>query len=82
LKYTHEIVTLWYRAPKVLFGTKQYAIAIEMWSLGCIMAELLLKEPLFSRQSRLDQINKICKVLGTPNKKIWPNFIKFSIDTN
>ena len=75
LKHIHEIVTLSYKAPELLFGAKEYSIAIDMWSLGCIMAELLTKKPLFLGQSRFDQINKICKVLGTPNRKIWPNFV-------
>ncbi|KAL6520530.1 hypothetical protein OROMI_032292 [Orobanche minor] len=72
--YTHLVVTLWYRAPELLLGVKQYSTAIDMWSLGCIMAELLSKEPLFSGKTEFDQLDKIFKMLGTPNEKIWPGF--------
>ncbi|KAG9439331.1 hypothetical protein H6P81_019496 [Aristolochia fimbriata] len=74
--YTHLVVTLWYRAPELLLGAKEYSTAIDMWSLGCIMAELLAKEPLFSGKSEIDQLDKIFKTLGTPSEKIWPGFAK------
>ncbi|XP_020212267.1 cyclin-dependent kinase G-2 [Cajanus cajan] len=72
--YTHLVVTLWYRAPELLLGTKQYSTAIDMWSLGCIMAELLSKEPLFNGKTEFEQIDKIFRILGTPNETIWPGF--------
>ncbi|EPS69593.1 hypothetical protein M569_05173, partial [Genlisea aurea] len=56
--YTHMVVTLWYRAPELLLGGKQYSTAIDMWSLGCIMAELLSKEPLFNGKTEVDQLEK------------------------
>ncbi|KAK4760486.1 hypothetical protein SAY87_005379 [Trapa incisa] len=74
--YTHLVVTLWYRAPELLLGAKQYSTAIDMWSLGCIMAELLSKEPLFNGKAEFDQLDKIFKTLGTPNENIWPGFSK------
>ncbi|XP_061360777.1 cyclin-dependent kinase G-2 isoform X2 [Gastrolobium bilobum] len=74
--YTHLVVTLWYRAPELLLGAKQYSTAIDMWSLGCIMAELLSKEPLFNGKTEFDQLDKIFRILGTPNKTIWPGFSK------
>ncbi|KAK4357602.1 hypothetical protein RND71_023212 [Anisodus tanguticus] len=72
--YTHLVVTLWYRAPELLLGAKQYSTAIDMWSLGCIMAEMLSKEPLFNGRTEVDQIDKIFRILGTPNETIWPGF--------
>nr|XP_024363927.1 cyclin-dependent kinase G-2-like [Physcomitrium patens] len=75
-EYTHEVVTLWYRAPELLLGARKYSTAIDMWSLGCIMAEFLAKEPLFPGKSPIDEIDKIFKTLGTPNEKIWPDFVK------
>ncbi|XP_011623396.1 cyclin-dependent kinase G-2 [Amborella trichopoda] len=72
--YTQLVVTLWYRAPELLLGAKEYSTAIDMWSLGCIMAELLSKEPLFNGKSEIDQLDKIFRVLGTPNAKRWPGF--------
>lgn len=74
--YTHLVVTLWYRAPELLLGEKLYSTAIDMWSLGCIMAELLSKEPLFNGTSEIDQLDKIFRILGTPNETIWPGFSK------
>ncbi|KAK1576931.1 hypothetical protein Q3G72_017584 [Acer saccharum] len=74
--YTHLVVTLWYRAPELLLGAKQYSTAIDMWSLGCIMAELLSKEPLFNGKTEFDQLDKIFRTLGTPNETIWPGFTK------
>ncbi|XP_055813353.1 cyclin-dependent kinase G-2-like [Solanum dulcamara] len=74
--YTHLVVTLWYRAPELLLGAKQYSTAIDMWSLGCIMAEMLSKEPLFNGKTEVDQIDKIFRILGTPNETIWPGFSK------
>ncbi|KAL2547320.1 Protein kinase superfamily protein [Forsythia ovata] len=72
--YTHLVVTLWYRAPELLLGAKQYSTAIDMWSVGCIMAELLSKEPLFNGKTEFDQLDKIFRILGTPNETIWPGF--------
>ncbi|KAI3730848.1 hypothetical protein L1987_62026 [Smallanthus sonchifolius] len=74
--YTHLVVTLWYRAPELLLGTKLYSTAIDMWSLGCIMAELLSKQPLFNGKTEFDQLDKIFKTLGTPNETIWPGYSK------
>ncbi|CAN8243803.1 unnamed protein product [Cochlearia groenlandica] len=74
--YTHLVVTLWYRAPELLLGAKQYSTAIDMWSLGCIMGELLSKAPLFNGKTEFDQLDKIFRILGTPNESIWPGFSK------
>ncbi|KAL5991120.1 hypothetical protein ACLOJK_012026 [Asimina triloba] len=72
--YTLLVVTLWYRAPELLLGAKEYSTAIDMWSIGCIMAELLAKIPLFNGKTEFDQLDKIFRTLGTPNEKIWPGF--------
>ncbi|XP_051120854.1 cyclin-dependent kinase G-2-like [Andrographis paniculata] len=74
--YTQLVVTLWYRAPELLLGAKEYSTAIDMWSVGCIMAELLSKEPLFNGKTEFDQLDKIFRILGTPNEKIWPGYSK------
>jgi len=71
--YTHEVVTLWYRAPEVLLGSRHYSTAIDMWSVGCIFAEMVCKgQPLFPGDSEIDQIFKIFRILGTPNEENWP----------
>ncbi|KAM4651013.1 cyclin-dependent kinase 11B isoform 2-T2 [Discoglossus pictus] len=72
--YTPIVVTLWYRAPELLLGAKEYSTAIDMWSVGCIFGELLTQKPLFPGKSEIDQINKVFKDLGTPSEKIWPGY--------
>ncbi|KAE8657132.1 Cyclin-dependent kinase G-2 [Hibiscus syriacus] len=72
--YTTKVVTQWYRSPELLLGAKKYSAAVDMWSVGCIMAELLAKEPLFKGTSEIDQLRKIFDTLGVPNEKIWPGF--------
>ncbi|KNC97503.1 CMGC/CDK/CDC2 protein kinase [Spizellomyces punctatus DAOM BR117] len=71
--YTHEVVTLWYRAPEILLGSKHYSTAVDMWSVGCIFAEMCLRHPLFPGDSEIDEIFRIFRTLGTPNEEIWPN---------
>jgi len=70
--YTHEVVTLWYRAPDVLMGSRKYSTPVDIWSVGCIFAEMVNGRPLFPGSSESDQLMKIFKMLGTPNKKTWP----------
>ncbi|KAE8661729.1 Cyclin-dependent kinase G-2 [Hibiscus syriacus] len=72
--YTTKVVTQWYRAPELLLGAKKYSTAVDMWSVGCIMAELLAKEPLFKGTSEIDQLHKIYDTLSVPNEKVWPGF--------
>ncbi|XP_023029164.2 uncharacterized protein [Leptinotarsa decemlineata] len=72
--YTPIVVTLWYRAPELLLCTKEYSTPIDMWSVGCIFAELILMNALFPGKSDVDQLNRIFKDLGTPSEKIWPGF--------
>lgn len=74
--YTHEIVTLWYRAPEVLLGATHYAPAVDMWSVGCIFAELVRKQALFPGDSELQQLLHIFKLLGTPSEDTWEGVSK------
>ncbi|KAM7253231.1 hypothetical protein ACFE04_025849 [Oxalis oulophora] len=71
-KYTHEILTLWYRAPEVLLGGTHYSTAVDIWSVACIFAELITTQPLFPGDSELQQLLHIFRLLGTPNEKVWP----------
>ena len=57
--YTHEVVTLWYRAPEILLGGRQYSTGVDMWSVGCIFAEMCMRKPLFPGDSEIDEIFKI-----------------------
>ncbi|XP_067951485.1 cyclin-dependent kinase 11B-like isoform X2 [Watersipora subatra] len=69
--YTPVVVTLWYRAPELLLGCKQYSTAIDLWSVGCIFAEMLLMKALWPGKNEIDELNKIFKDMGTPNERIW-----------
>jgi serine/threonine protein kinase len=71
-KYTHEVVTVWYRAPELLLGSGLYSAPIDLWSVGCIVAELATGSPLFSGDSEIDTIFRIFKLLGTPTEDRWP----------
>ncbi|OIS98159.1 PREDICTED: cell division control protein 2 homolog C isoform X1 [Nicotiana attenuata] len=70
--YTHEIVTLWYRAPEVLLGSTHYSTAVDMWSVGCIFAEMVRRQALFPGDSEFQQLLHIFRLLGTPTEKQWP----------
>jgi serine/threonine protein kinase len=69
--YTHEVVTLWYRAPEVLLGQRKYSLPIDVWSVGCIFAELCDGTPLWQGDSEIDQLFRIFRSLGTPNSRHW-----------
>eukprot|EP00026_Physarum_polycephalum_P003454 Phypoly_transcript_03465.p1 GENE.Phypoly_transcript_03465~~Phypoly_transcript_03465.p1 ORF type:complete len:338 (-),score=55.26 Phypoly_transcript_03465:176-1189(-) len=69
---THEVVTRWYRAPELLYGAKSYSDAIDMWAVGCIFAELMLRNPYFPGSSDIEQLSCIFSALGTPDEQIWP----------
>jgi len=70
--YTHEVVTLWYRAPEILLGAIEYSTPIDIWSIGCIFVEMVTKQPLFAGDSEIDQLYRIFRILGTPDEKTWP----------
>ncbi|CAN9140221.1 unnamed protein product [Alternaria alternata] len=75
--YTHEVVTLWYRSPEILLGGRQYSTGVDMWSVGCIFAEMCTRKPLFPGDSEIDEIFKIFRILGTPNEQDWPGVTSF-----
>ena len=84
--YTHEVVTLWYRPPDVLLGSKNYMTTVDIWSIGCIFAgkillikifiyfflEMVNGKPLFTGVSEADQLKKIFRIRGTPSEKDYP----------
>ncbi|XP_068615661.1 serine/threonine-protein kinase MAK-like [Brachionichthys hirsutus] len=70
--YTDYVSTRWYRAPEVLLRSSTYSSPIDLWAVGCIMAELYTLRPLFPGNSEVDEIFKICQVLGTVKKMDWP----------
>lgn len=71
-KYTQEVVTVWYRAPELLLGSGLYSAPIDLWSVGCVLAEMAVGKPLFDGDSEIDTIFKIFRMLGTPTQDSWP----------
>lgn len=82
------------RSPELLLGAREYTTAVDMWSVGCIFAELMQKEPLFTGRGEIDQINKVSlefgiieividfeifNLLGQPNDEVWPGFHSFPV---
>jgi len=74
--YSPEVVTLWYRAPEVLMGYKNYSTPIDMWSIGCIFAEMKNGKPLFTGKTSDQQLMSIFKGLGTPTPDDYPKIVE------
>ncbi|CAM9819373.1 unnamed protein product, partial [Ectocarpus sp. 12 AP-2014] len=70
--YTHEVVTLWYRAPDVLMGSRKYSTPVDIWSIGCIFAEMATGRPLLTGTSESDQLARIFRQMGTPTPIMYP----------
>lgn len=75
--FSNEVVTLWYRAPDVLMGSRNYNTSIDIWSAGCIMAEMFTSRPLFPGNSNDDQLTTIFKIMGTPSETTWPGVSQY-----
>ena len=70
--FTDYVSTRWYRAPEILLRSTTYNSPIDIWAVGCIAAECYTLRPLFPGSSEIDQLFKICTVLGTPTREDWP----------
>lgn len=77
--FTHEVVTLWYRAPDILLGSKNYTTSVDIWSVGCIFAEIVNRQPLFPGQNDADQLSKIFQIRGTPSVEEWPGLTELPL---
>lgn len=73
---TQLVVTLWYRAPELLLGTSTYGVEVDMWSVGCVMGELLLKSPILPGTNEVDQLSRIFSLCGLPEEATWPEFYR------
>ena len=62
---------MWYRPPEILLGCKTYALPVDMWAVGTILAEMVTKRPLFQGDSEIDELYKIFRKMGTPNEEVW-----------
>jgi cyclin-dependent kinase 7 len=70
-----QAITLWYKPPELLLGAYEYSSAADMWSVGCIFAELLLRRPfLQGKNSDISQLDTIFTVFGTPSEATWPDY--------
>lgn len=70
------VVTRWYRAPELLLGSNKYGYAVDMWAVGCVFAELMLRVPFLAAHSDIQQLETIFKALGTPSQNEWPGLSK------
>ncbi|KAH8740518.1 cyclin dependent kinase A [Cryptosporidium ryanae] len=68
---TREVVTLWYRAPELILGLRNYSCSVDIWSVGCIFVELFIGKPLFPGDSEISTLYMIFKTLGTPSEEIY-----------
>jgi len=82
-RFTHQVFARWYRAPELLLGSKTYGPGVDVWAVGCIVAELMLRRPFVAGSSDIDQLGKVYAALGTPTERSWPgvsalpDFIEF-----
>jgi cyclin-dependent kinase 7 len=83
---THQVITRWYRPPELLFGARYYSGAVDVWSMGTVFAELVLRVPFLAGNSDVHQLELICQFVGTPNDDNWPgvsklpDYVSFSKD--
>jgi hypothetical protein len=77
----HEIITVWYRGPELLLGEVNYSTEVDIWSVGCIFAEMVNGTPLFPGPSDAKQLDCILESMGTPNPADWPNVVNLPLYT-
>ena len=70
---SHQVMTRWYRAPELLFASRHYTSAVDVWAVAVVIAELLRLNPLFPGQNDIDQIFRVFQIMGTPTKETWPD---------
>ncbi|KAJ8768034.1 hypothetical protein K2173_020974 [Erythroxylum novogranatense] len=68
---TSRVVTLWYRPPELLLGATDYGVAVDLWSAGCILAELFAGKPIMAGRTEVEQLHKIFKLCGSPSEDYW-----------
>jgi protein kinase len=69
--FTEYVSTRWYRAPEILLKSNTYSSPVDVFAFGCVLAELYLMKPLFAGTSEIDQLSKICSLMGTPTAQDW-----------
>ena len=76
---TSNVITRWYRPPELLFGAKHYSGAVDIWSVGLVFAELILRIPYLAGDTEIHQISLICQAIGTPTEDNWPGVSKMDL---
>lgn len=76
MRMTSNVITLWYRPPELLFGARHYSGVVDIWSVGLVFAELVVRVPYLAGATEMEQIAKICEALGTPTEDVWPGVSK------
>ncbi|KAK7266469.1 hypothetical protein RIF29_19113 [Crotalaria pallida] len=71
---TSRVVTLWYRPPELLMGSTNYGVSVDLWSVGCVFAELYLGKPILKGRTEVEQLHKIFKLCGSPPDEYWKTF--------
>jgi cyclin-dependent kinase 12/13 len=73
---TNNVITLWYRPPELLLGSKKYSTTVDIWSTGCVLAELEMGRPFLPGRSEVEQLDYIFRTVGTPTEENWPGITK------
>ncbi|XP_073054457.1 probable serine/threonine-protein kinase At1g54610 [Primulina eburnea] len=68
---TSRVVTLWYRPPELLLGATEYGVGVDLWSAGCILAELFAGKPIMTGRTEVEQLHRIFKLCGSPSEEYW-----------
>ena len=75
-KMTYNVITRWYRPPELLYGARHYAGAVDVWAVGLVFAELIIRAPFVAGNTDIHQLDLICQAIGTPTEENWPGVTK------
>ena len=75
-RMTYNVITRWYRPPELLYAARHYAGAVDMWAVGLVFAELIIRTPFMAGDTDIHQLDLICQAIGTPTEENWPGVTK------
>lgn len=82
VSYTEKETTLWYRSPELLLGDSNYGTYVDIWGVGCIMAEMWTRNPIMKGNSLINQLLKISEVCGSITPEVWPKVVNLQLFNN